>query len=111
RAPKSGRACDRIGVFAMTFKSAILAALFSLIACAATAQEVAEFSPRVRALLEQMTLEEKLTMVQGSRDPAYNGGAGYIAGVPRPHVPPLRLAHGPAKVYVRYETTAPAHAI
>jgi beta-glucosidase len=84
----------------------ILAALSSLIACAATAQEVAQFSPRVHALLEQMTLEEKLAMVQGSRDPAYNGGAGYIAGVPRLDVPPLRLADGPANVYVRYETTA-----
>ena len=26
--------------------------------------------PRVRALLEQMTIDEKLGMVQGSRDPA-----------------------------------------
>lgn len=90
----------------MTFKLAILAALCGLIACAATAQEVAELSPRVRGLLEQMTLEEKLAMVQGSRDPAYNGGAGYVAGVPRLDVPPLRLADGPANVYVRYETTA-----
>src|SRR5262245_45512360 len=90
----------------MKLKSAILAALSSLVACAATAQDVAECSPRVQALLEQMTLEEKLAMVQGSRDPAYNGGAGYIAGVPRLDVPPLRLADGPANVYVRYETTA-----
>jgi beta-glucosidase len=85
---------------------ALFAALSSLVACAAGAQELAELSPRVRTLLEQMTLEEKLGMVQGSRDPAYNGGAGYIVGVSRLDVPPLRMADGPSNVYVRYETTA-----
>jgi len=90
----------------MMFKPTLFAALSGLIACAATAQEVADFSPRVRGLLEQMTLEEKLGMVQGSRDPAYNGGGGYIAGVPRLDVPPLRLTDGPASVWLRYQTTA-----
>jgi len=46
----------------------VLAALSGLISCAATAQEVAEFSPRVHALLEQMTLEKKLGMVHARRD-------------------------------------------
>jgi beta-glucosidase len=90
----------------MDLRLLLLAALASLVACAATAQDVAELSPRVRALLEKMTIDEKLGMVQGSRDPAYNGGAGYIAGVPRLDVPPLRMADGPSNVYVRYETTA-----
>lgn len=82
------------------------AALAWLSLPAGRAEATDEVSPRVRALLEQMTVEEKLGMVQGSRDPAYGGGAGYIAGVPRLGVPPLRLADGPANVYVRYETTA-----
>ncbi|WP_116809672.1 beta-glucosidase [Steroidobacter cummioxidans] len=73
---------------------------------ASTPDASAVFSPVVQALVSKMTLDEKLTMVQGSRDPAYNGGAGYIAGVPRLGVPPLRMADGPANVYVRYETTA-----
>ena len=84
----------------------LFAATSSLVAGIATAQELSELSPRVRALLEQMTLDEKLAMVQGARDPAYNGGAGYLAGVPRLDVPPLRMADGPANVEVRYETTA-----
>ena len=84
----------------------LLAAAASFVAAGATAQELSELSPRVRALLEQMTLDEKLAMVQGARDPAYNGGAGYLAGVPRLDVPPLRMADGPANVEVRYETTA-----
>src|SRR5262245_49708530 len=86
--------------------SAFILAAASFAATSADAQELTEFSPRVRALIEQMTLDEKLAMVQGSRDPAYNGGAGYVAGVPRLDVPPLRLADGPSNVYVRYETTA-----
>lgn len=72
-------------------------------AAIATAQEP---PASVKALLEKMTLPEKLSMVWGTRDPAYNGGAGYIAGVPRLGIPPLRLADGPANVYLRYETTA-----
>jgi beta-glucosidase len=73
---------------------------------ASTPDAGGDFSPVVKSLMAQMTLDEKLTMVQGSRDPAYNGGAGYIAGVPRLGIPPLRMADGPANVYVRYETTA-----
>lgn len=63
-------------------------------------------SARVQGLLGQMTLDEKLSMVAGARDPAYAGEAGYITGVPRLGIPPLRLADGPAGVYLRYETTA-----
>src|SRR5688572_25955876 len=106
-----GHAQQAVGLFMSRSRTwrlqpAMLAALSSLVACAATAQDVTELSPRVQKLLEQMTLEEKLGMVQGSRDPAYGGGAGYIAGAPRLDVPPLRMADGPSNVYVRYETTA-----
>jgi beta-glucosidase len=72
----------------------------------ATSHAAEEFSPKVTSLVQKMTIEEKLSMVQGGRDPAYNGGAGYITGVPRLGVPPLRMADGPANVYLRYETTA-----
>ncbi|MEP7311244.1 MAG: glycoside hydrolase family 3 C-terminal domain-containing protein [Pseudomonadota bacterium] len=65
-----------------------------------------EFSPRVRTLVSQMTLDEKLAVVQGGRDPAYAGEAGYIPGVARLGIPALRLADGPANVFNRYETTA-----
>jgi beta-glucosidase len=62
----------------------------------------ADFSPRVQELLRQMTLDEKLSLTAGSRDPAYAGEAGYLPGVPRLGIPPLRMSDGPGGVYVRY---------
>jgi beta-glucosidase len=61
----------------------------------------------IAALLEAMTLEEKLSMVQGSQDPTGQAGAGYIPGVPRLGIPPLRLSDGPAGI----RTTRPATAL
>jgi beta-glucosidase len=84
----------------------------ALFACAlgsfarASDTDAEPFSPRVRTLVAAMTLDEKLSMVQGSRDPAYGGGAGYLAGVARLGVPPLRFADGPANVFNRYPATA-----
>ncbi len=51
---------------------------------------------RVDKLLSQMTLEEKLTLIHGTKeDPAvYQGQAGYMAGVPRLGIPGLRFADG-----------------
>jgi beta-glucosidase len=70
-----------------------------------------DFSPRVRGLVAQMTQEEKLALTVGGRDPSYGGQAGYVPGVPRLNVPPLRLADGPVGVLNRYETTALPQAI
>ena len=63
---------------------------------------------RVDKLLSQMTLEEKLKLIDGTQeDPAvYQGQAGYILGVPRLHVPGLRFADGPPGVLTRH----PSHA-
>jgi beta-glucosidase len=77
-----------------------------LMATAAQAAAVDEFSPRVRQLIGQMTQEEKLALSQGGRDPVYGGQAGYMPGVPRLSVPPLRMADGPVGILNRYETTA-----
>ncbi|KQT32967.1 glycoside hydrolase [Sphingomonas sp. Leaf412] len=65
--------------------------------------------PRVAALLAQMTLAEKLAMIRGGVEPAatYQGQAGYIAGVPRLGIPPLRLADGPPGVLTRLPSHAP----
>ena len=84
--------------------AAVLSVLWSVPAWTAT--PVDTFSPRVQELLRQMTLDEKLGMTAGSRDPAYAGEAGYIVGVPRLGIPPLRMSDGPGGVYVRYEATA-----
>lgn len=55
----------------------------------------------VDALMTEMTLEEKIGMLHGRQDPEPAiglGAAGYVAGVPRLDIPPLRLADGPAGI-------------
>src|SRR5271170_5976759 len=58
---------------------------------------------RVDRLLKQMTLEEKMDLVRGGlEDPSvYQGQAGYLPGVPRLHVPSLRMADGPPGLLTR----------
>jgi beta-glucosidase len=69
--------------------------------------EVAD-DARIDALLQQMTPEEKMNLIRGGiEDPAvYQGQAGYIPGVPRLHVPSLRLADGPPGVLTRVPAQA-----
>lgn len=67
---------------------------------------VAQGSDRVRSLLQQMTQAEKLSFLAGSNDPQRLGQAGYIPGVPRLGIPPLRLTDGPAGVRVAQPATA-----
>ncbi|CDR16840.1 beta-glucosidase family protein [Streptomyces iranensis] len=61
---------------------------------------------RVSSLLDRMTLEEKLALLHGAKDPHSLGQAGYTPGVPRLSIPPLRLADGPAGVRVTGHATA-----
>ncbi|ORT60933.1 glycoside hydrolase family 3 N-terminal domain-containing protein [Streptomyces sp. CB03238] len=61
---------------------------------------------RVDDLLARLTLDEKLTFLHGAKDPRSLGQAGWIPGVPRLGIPPLRLADGPAGVRVRAHATA-----
>src|SRR6266542_5075893 len=55
---------------------------------------------RVDALLARMSLDEKLTMIEGtadaSADPQYQ--AGYLPGIPRLGIPSLKLTDGPPGV-------------
>jgi beta-glucosidase len=53
-----------------------------------------------------MTLDEKISLLHGTRDPRALGQAGYWPGLPRLGIPPLRLADGPAGVNVNLEATA-----
>ncbi|MGY0487926.1 beta-glucosidase [Streptomyces sp. WG-D5] len=62
--------------------------------------------PRVESLLGRLTLDEKLTFLHGAEDPDSLGQAGYVPGVPRLGIPPLRLADGPAGVRVTRPATA-----
>lgn len=63
---------------------------------------------RVDKLLSQMTLQEKLTLIHGTKeDPAvYQGQAGYLAGIPRLGIPGLRFADGPPGVLTRHPSQA-----
>ena len=62
---------------------------------------------RVDQLLAKMTLDEKLTMIEGaadlSADPQYQ--AGTIAGIPRLGIPTLKLSDGPPGVITKYNGT------
>jgi beta-glucosidase len=65
-------------------------------------------NPRVDALLSRMTFEEKMALIRGASEPpaTYQGQAGYLAGVPRLGIPPLRLADGPPGVLTRLPSQA-----
>ncbi len=61
---------------------------------------------RVARLVAQMTLDEKIAMLHGASDPDSQGQAGYLPGVPRLGIPPLRLTDGPAGVRTARPATA-----
>ncbi|WP_225839100.1 beta-glucosidase [Streptomyces sp. NK08204] len=64
---------------------------------------------RVEGLIAKLTLDEKVSLLHGADDPDALGQAGYVPGVPRLGIPPLRLADGPAGVRVtRHATALPA---
>jgi beta-glucosidase len=60
----------------------------------------------IKALVGQMTLDEKLSLVHGKPDPDSLGEAGYWPGVRRLGIPPLRFADGPPGVSVNGPATA-----
>ncbi|MGD0778196.1 MAG: glycoside hydrolase family 3 C-terminal domain-containing protein [Candidatus Solibacter sp.] len=60
----------------------------------------------VEELVRRLTLDEKIALVHGSRDPRDLGQAGYWAGLPERGIPPLRFADGPPGINVNREATA-----
>ena len=58
---------------------------------------------RIESLLQKMTIEEKMQLIRGDVEPAATnqGQAGYLPGVPRLGIPPLRMADGPPGVLTR----------
>jgi beta-glucosidase len=75
----------------------------------AHAESRAGAGPRVEGLIGKLTLDEKISLLHGATDPNSLGQAGYVPGVPRLGIPPLRLADGPAGVHVtRHATALPA---
>ena len=88
-------------------RSTALCSVLILAALQATAQKVVPAqradTERVERLLKQMTLEEKMNLIRGDVEPdaTNQGQAGYLPGVPRLAVPPLRMADGPPGVLTR----------
>jgi len=54
-----------------------------------------------------MTLEEKISMIHGAKEPSATdqGQAGYLPGIPRLGIPSLRMADGPPGVLTRQSAT------
>ena len=65
----------------------------------------AQSPEKIQALVRRMTLEEKISLLHGARDPKELGQAGYWPGLPRLGIPPLRLADGPAGINVNQDAT------
>jgi beta-glucosidase len=69
--------------------------------------QAAPTNAKVDELLAQMTLDEKIAMLHGASEPAGGiGQAGYLPGVPRLGIPPLRLTDGPAGIRTQQAATA-----
>src|SRR5262245_20246713 len=65
----------------------------------------------VDRLVQAMTLDEKIGLlignpIAGPPDPLGFAGAGYLPGVPRLGIPPLRFSDGPAGIRTPRPTTA-----
>jgi beta-glucosidase len=62
---------------------------------------------RVDRLLDEMTLDEKLTLLEGAQEAAATNQyqAGYLPGIPRLGIPSLRLSDGPPGVATRQPST------
>src|SRR5262245_47590656 len=93
--PSSDRRAQRIFVCAALFVSATAA-------LALHAQSVDPFDE----LISRMTLDEKLSMLQGAADPASIGQLAYLPGVPRLNIPPLRVSEGSAGLQTAQPATA-----
>ncbi|WP_418955828.1 beta-glucosidase family protein [Streptomyces tritici] len=101
---------DKPAVRGVTRRTALglLGAAVALATTTAPAAPARAAAPgrRVEELLGKLTLDEKVSLLHGATDPHSLGQAGYVAGVPRLGIPPLRLADGPAGVRVRENATA-----
>ena len=93
--------------------AAALASSTSALRPAAAARPAQARAPRVAGdgrvdrLLSEMTLDEKLTLLEGAQEAASTNQftAGYLPGIPRLGIPSLRLADGPPGVATRQPLT------
>ena len=101
----------RVSGFFITVVLALLPISPDLVRCQAVAGPEQQMSrpwnnrslaPERRAnlLIKQMTLDEKIAMIHGTGEDAstYQGQAGYLPGIKRLGIPPMRFADGPPGV-------------
>lgn len=86
---------------------AAAAALVALLLSSAASLPCVAQETEIDALLDAMTLEEKIMLLHGAQDPTGVAGAGYVPAIERLGIPELRLADGPAGI----RTTEPATAL
>ncbi|MFF7471942.1 glycoside hydrolase family 3 N-terminal domain-containing protein [Streptomyces sp. NPDC008092] len=102
----SRRSALRLTAGAIAVAAAATGGLVPLTPAAAADRPGAGAGPRVEGLLARLTLDEKISLLHGADDPGSLGQAGYVPGVPRLNIPPLRLADGPAGVRITEHATA-----
>ncbi|MFC9506170.1 beta-glucosidase [Streptomyces sp. NPDC057002] len=73
---------------------------------AASSDQRSRADRQVNSLVRAMSLDEKISFVHGSTDPESRGQAGFIPGVERLGIPPLRLTDGPAGIHLAQRATA-----
>jgi beta-glucosidase len=93
------------------FFSLLLVPSLALTTVSAFAQDsvpVVTGVPRVDKLLSQMTVDEKMALIRGASEPpaSNQGQAGYLSGVPRLGIPPIRMSDGPPGVLTRNPSMA-----
>ncbi|MFI6039169.1 hypothetical protein ACIBBD_34565 [Streptomyces sp. NPDC051315] len=87
------------------FGSAAAAVASLALSDRAAAARPVDGGPRVRDLPARLTLDEKISLLRGATDPERLGQAGYLPGVPRLRIPPLRMSDGPAGINVAASAT------
>jgi beta-glucosidase len=103
-----GTRSDEFGVGLRRIVIILVCLALTATAAAQSAVPAVTGNARVDKLLSQMTLEEKTALIRGAReDPATDQGqAGYLTGVPRLGIPPIRMSDGPPGVLTRLPSQA-----
>ena len=107
----SDRAGSRPGFLSHFFQIGILFLIAATCDISGKAQNsipVVTSNARVDKLLSEMTLEEKMALIRGAREnpETDQGQAGYLTGVPRLGIPPIRMSDGPPGVLTRNPSQA-----
>jgi beta-glucosidase len=104
----SDRAGSRPGFLSCLLQIGILAIVACAISSAQNSAPAVTGDARVDKLLSQMTLEEKMALIRGAREDhaTDQGQAGYLTGVPRLGIPPIRMSDGPPGVLTRHPSQA-----